>query len=105
MERPFEGRQYGKDELPHLAGTGPPPEPSSTPLGGGLTQLAAAQSLCVRAPPVTVITALPQTLLWVSNPILHTTDRWVSVPGNRVLHKTAQFQGAVKTGFPTSECN
>lgn len=32
----------------------------------------------------------------VSNPILHTTDRWFSVPCNQVLHKTARFQGAAE---------
>lgn len=32
----------------------------------------------------------------VSNPILRTTDRWHSVPGDQVLHNTARFQGAVE---------
>ena len=32
----------------------------------------------------------------VSNPILHRTDRWFSVLGNKVLHKTARFQTAVE---------
>ena len=31
-----------------------------------------------------------------SNPILHRTDLWFSVPGNQVLHKTARFQAAVE---------
>jgi len=26
------------------------------------------------------------------------------MPGNQVLHKTAQIQGAIETWFPTSEC-
>lgn len=29
-----------------------------------------------------------------TNPILHKTDRMVSVPGNQVLHNTARLQGA-----------
>jgi hypothetical protein len=32
----------------------------------------------------------------VFNPILHTMDRWFSVAGNQVLHKTVRFQGAVE---------
>lgn len=32
----------------------------------------------------------------VSNPILHTTDHWFTVPGNPVLHEFARFQGAVE---------
>ena len=48
--------------------------------------------------------AVAATYSSLSNPILHATDRWGFVPGE-VLHKTAQIQGAVETGFPTSECN
>jgi hypothetical protein len=49
-------------------------------------------------------TALPSLGLSSSNPILHATGRWLSASGNHVLHKTAHFQSAVETWFPTSEC-
>ena len=51
-----------------------------------------------------VSAALPPLVLGVSNPILHTTGRWGYVPGNQLLHKTDQFQGAAEAQFPTSEC-
>lgn len=40
----------------------------------------------------------------VSNPILHTTDRWFSVPCNQVFTKQPDSKAPLNTGFPASDC-
>ena len=40
----------------------------------------------------------------VSNPILHTTDRWVSIPATRFCRKRLDSKEPLNTRFSTSDC-